>query len=198
MKNLLPFVEKNMEWMALSACALCLPALYVGFAPAQGMTVVLFCTLALYYLASGVLVLLDRQNIEKVMRLIWFLGLWGLSLLVLGAMSKLLFWTSAPMTLLAGGASALAVCAFLLLNRMGLSGELLQAFIRENRPLLRRLVIGLMLSSALYFSSNRVLYSYFGSNRDDPEYVQVLMDYLDHPDDKRAKERWEEQQGNSK
>ena len=75
--------------------------LYLQYDPALGMVVVLFSTLAFFYLASGVLVLLDRANVERVMRLTWFLGMWGLSLLVIGMMSRLLFWESARMAIMA-------------------------------------------------------------------------------------------------
>ena len=72
------FLEQRLEWLALAGASLSMVGLYLQYDPALGMVVVLFSTLAFFYLASGVLVLLDRANVERVMRLTWFLGMWGL------------------------------------------------------------------------------------------------------------------------
>lgn len=43
----------------------------------ERMSLMLFGTLAFYYLASGILVFLDRHRIVRSMRLIYIIGLWG-------------------------------------------------------------------------------------------------------------------------
>ncbi len=142
MQRLTAFLERHLETLALAGCALCVLGLSLGYDAARGATVVLFCSLAFYYLASGLLVLLDRHRVERVMRLTWFLGLWGLSLTVLGLMATLLAWDSAELTLLAGITTCAAVLGFVLLQRQGLGGELREAYHREIRPLALRLLGG--------------------------------------------------------
>lgn len=190
MKGLFSFLESHLEHLALVACLLAVAGLAANFEPASGAAVVLFCTLALYYLASGVLVLLDKSGVERVMRITWFLGLWGLSLLVIGVMARVLFWESARMALMAGTATAIGMLAFSLLNRMGLKAELREAYDRENRGLLRRLWIGIALGAAVFFTPDRALYGQLGPYRDDPEYVQRLMEHLAEPDDPEAEAKW--------
>jgi len=192
MQKFIAFLEKNLELLALAGCLLALVALYAKYPPAQAVAVVLFCSLAFFYLASGILVLLDRSQVERVMRLTWFLGMWGLSLLVIGAVARVLFWESARMMLMAGGATAAAVAGFALLNRMGLQGNLREAYDVENRPLLTRLLIGLIVGTALLYSPDRSLYQTFGAYRDDPEYVNLLMNYMDDPGDPKAEKAWKE------
>ncbi len=192
MNRILQFLEKRMEWLAMLGCVLALLALARNYPPSRGVTVVLFCTLAFFYLASGVLVLLDRQNVERVMRLTWFLGLWGLSLVAIGAMSRVLFWESARIALMAGGATVAAVVGFALLNRMGLNGEIRTAYDREIRPLLIRLIAGLALGAALFFSPDRSLYHTFGPYRNDPAYVNTLLEHLADPGDPKAEQAWKE------
>lgn len=192
MNKYLAFLEKNLELLALAGCVMALVALYANYPPAQAVAVVLFCSLAFFYLASGVLVLLDRSQVERVMRLTWFLGMWGLSLLVIGAVARVLFWESARMMLMAGGATAAAVAGFALLNRMGLQGSLRDAYDVENKPLLTRLLVGLVVGSALFFSPNRSLYQTFGAYRDDPDYVNLLLTYMDDPGDPKAEQAWKE------
>lgn len=192
MQKLTAFLEKNLELLALAGCALALAALYANYPPAQAVAVVMFCSLAFFYLASGVLVLLDRNRVERVMRLTWFLGMWGLSLMVIGAVARVLFWESARMMLMAGGATAAAVAGFALLNRMGLQGGLREAYDVENKPLLTRLLVGLLVGAALFFSPDRSLYQTFGAYRNDPEYVNRLMDYMADPGDPNAEKAWKE------
>lgn len=192
MQKLTAFLEKNLEYLALAGCLLALVALYVAYPPAQAIAVVMFCSLAFFYLASGVLVLLDRNRVERVMRLTWFLGMWGLSLMVIGAVARVLFWESAQIMLMAGGATAAAVAGFTLLNRMGLQGGLQEAYDVENKPLLSRLLVGLLVGAALFFSPNRSLYQTFGAYRNDPEYVNLLLNFLDDPGDPKAEQAWKE------
>lgn len=192
MQKLIAFLEKNLELIALAGCLLSLATLYAQYPPSQAIAVVLFCSLAFFYLASGILVLLDRSQVERVMRLTWFLGMWGLSLLVIGAVARVLFWESARMMLMAGGATAAAVAGFALLNRMGLQGNLREAYDVENRPLLTRLLVGLVVGAALFFSPDRSLYQTFGAYRDDPEFVNRLMNYMADPGDPKAEQAWKE------
>ena len=48
-----------------------------------------FGTLAFYYLASGVLVFLDRHRILRTIRLIYLIGLWAVSMAVIGIMARI-------------------------------------------------------------------------------------------------------------
>ena len=73
---------------------------------------------------------------------------------------------------------------------MGLKGELRSAYDLENKPLMRRLAAGLLFGAALLFSPDRALYQTFGPYRDDPEYVNLLMNHLADTDDHEAEAAW--------
>lgn len=136
-------LTRNLESIAIFLAIAAFAALTYGWPPAEGLMVITGCGLAFYYLASGVLVLMDRANIEKLMRVVWFLGLWAVAMVVLGAMARVLDWSSDTMLLLAGGGGCLAAGLFAWLNRQGLQPEVRDAYDLEMKPLARRLFAGL-------------------------------------------------------
>jgi hypothetical protein len=183
-------LQKYFEPAALLMILLSLAGLYAQSAIAQGVSVALVSLLAFYWLASGILVLLDRANVEQVMRLTWFMGMWSAAIGLLGIISRILLWSSNKSILMVSGAMALTAIAFSILNRQGLEGDLREAFDREMRPLYIRLLPVLLVGTMIYFTDARGIYSNFGLFRDDPEYVRLLMEKIDNPQNRKAVDAW--------
>lgn len=183
-------LQKYFEPAVLLMILLSLGGLYAQYAIAQGVSVALVSLLAFYWLASGILVLLDRANVEQVMRLTWFMGMWSAAIGLLGIISRILLWSSSSSILMVSGAMALTAIAFSILNRQGLKGDLQEAFDREMRPLYVRLLPVLLVGTMIYFTDARGIYSNFGLFRDDPEYVRLLIEKIDNPHNRKAVDAW--------
>jgi hypothetical protein len=184
-------MHRWIEPMLLALILLSLFLLNKFFEPASGMLTLFAASFAFYYLASGILVLIDKNNIERSMRIIWFMGMWTVSFAIIGCMMRLLFWNGSKIFLLISGASALAVIAYSYLTRMGLQGELKSAYQREMKPMIIRLIAGLIFAGICFFSSNRSLYYAFGAYRDDPTYVDLIERKLNEPGNPQAQEAWQ-------
>ncbi|MFT7588706.1 MAG: hypothetical protein ACI959_000918 [Limisphaerales bacterium] len=187
---MMDFFKKYFEIINLGLVLLAFYLLHIQFPPAQGMVVILCATLAFFYLGSGILVLLDKNNVEKVMRIIWFTGLWAVAIAVMGIMSRLLFWESNEIFMMVAGAGCLASFAFIILNRMGLDDRIKLAYTREMWPLVRRLVPAMAIGLMLYFSSYPTLYRIFGEYRHDRNYIELISEKLTNPSNQNIKKEW--------
>jgi len=77
--------------------------------------VVLSCTaLALYYLLSGALVLFNKQ-VTRSMRMLYFFGLWSISVGLIGVIYTFRFWPNGRNLLMLGFSFGTAVMMILLL-----------------------------------------------------------------------------------
>jgi hypothetical protein len=144
-------LTRHLETIAVALAIGAFAALTAGWPSAEGLVVLTGAALAFYYLASGVLVLLDRARVERLMRLVWFLGLWAVAMVVLGAMARVLDWPSAEGLLLTGAAGCVAAAGFGWLNRQGLDDELRAAYDAEMMPLGRRLFGALAVAGLFWF-----------------------------------------------
>lgn len=191
LQQILLFLRGQFELINIGLILVALYLLHLEFPPAQGMVVVLCCALSFFYLASGVLVLTDKGNIEKVMRIIWFIGMWAIAIAVLGMMARLLFWESNEILLMVAGAGVLASFAFIVLNRMGLDERVKDAYVMEMRPLMRRLIPAAAIGAMLFFSNYPTLYRVFGEYRHDSDYIELLSNKLNHPSNMNFRDDWE-------
>jgi hypothetical protein len=138
-------LTRHLESIAIFLAIAAFAALTYGWPSAEGLVVITGCGLAFYYMA------MDRANVEKLMRVVWFMGLWALAMVVLGAMARVLDWSSDTMLLLAGGGGCIAAGLFAYLNRQGLDPEVRDAYDLEMKPLARRLFGGLAVAALFWF-----------------------------------------------
>ena len=138
--------------------------------------------LGLYYLLSGTLVLFDKR-VNRSLRLAYGVGLWALGMGMLGLIYTFHFWKNSQSLLMMAAGFSMAVLVFLLLNYTFLPTDNKPGAGRQFTPLLSRLLIYLPLFLMLVFLPTRTLYHYFGPFRNNTEYIDRLMDALNHPED---------------
>ena len=81
----------------------------------ERMSMILFGTLSFYYLASGILVFLDKQRIGRIMRLIYLFGLWSVSITVMAVMARTLLLQMDKQLLIISVSSGVGLMAYLFL-----------------------------------------------------------------------------------
>lgn len=144
-------ITQNLESIAILLAIGAFAAYTLGWPSAEGLIVITASALAFYYLASGVLVLLDKVNVERIMRIMWFLGMWALAMVVLGAMATVLRWPVADTFLMCGAGGTMATVGFTWLNRQGMDTSIRDAYDTEIRPLARRLLGGSAVAAMFWF-----------------------------------------------
>ena len=157
------------------------------------MSLMLFGTLAFYYLASGILVFLDRHRIVRSMRLIYIIGLWGVSTVVIGIMSRLhLIRNNQELLTIAVLAMVATIVFSLLALRQMRDKSYYAAYRWQLQPVLLRCGIGVVLGLCVLFSSPYTLYHSFGTFRHHPEYTRKAIHVYEHAEDTAAARQLEE------
>lgn len=167
----------------------CLTAAVVFIKPMFGaggdrLSILLFGTLAFFYLASGVLTFLDKKRIARNMRLIYLIGLWGVSVIVIGVMCRII--------LLQGDKELLTVALFSLLGMGGIAwfnynsiedatGR--KTFAWQMQPLVIRSILAFIIGAGFLFTDSYTIYRSFGTYRNKDDYVNAVVDAYNHPQD---------------
>ncbi len=153
----------------------------------ERISLMLFGTLAFYYLASGILVFLDRHRIVRSMRLIYIIGLWGVSTVVIGIMSRLHLIRNNEELLAIALLAMAATLVFSVLALRQMRGKTDYAAYRwQLQPVFLRCGIGCILGLGVLFSSPYTLYHSFGTFRQHPEYTRKAIYVYEHAEDTTA------------
>ena len=148
------------------------------------LSILLFGTLAFYYLASGVLAFLDKKRITRSVRLIYLVGLWGISVIIIGSMCRIL--------LLQGDKELLIVAIFSLIG-MGIftwfsyknieDTNNRKSFLWQMQPLAVRSILALTIGAGFLFTDSYTVYRSFGTFRNNTEYINAIVDAYTYPED---------------
>lgn len=174
--------RKWAEPVMIGFAAITLLALYgqVSFAPQ--LVVVSLATLGMYYLLSGGLVLFDSR-VERVMRFLYFVGLWSMANGLIGLIFRLRFWQRGDILLMMGIAFGAVVMLVSLFYRQTTPIDRRPAVIQQFTPLLRRLTIYPILFFVFYLWPTESLYRHFGEFRHNETYVRTFLDAWQNPQD---------------
>ncbi len=143
---------------------------------------VLSCSaLALYYLLSGALVLFTKQ-VTRSMRMLYFFGLWSISVGLVGVIYTFRFWPNGRNLLMLGFSFGTAVMMILLLYRMMVKKND-RSIRRQLAPLYTRLLIYPVLFLSLQLTPFDPLFHSFNKYRDHEEYREILKQTIDNPAD---------------
>ncbi|GEM_PF-2294773 len=143
---------------------------------------VLSCSaLALYYLLSGALVLFTKQ-VTRSMRMLYFFGLWSISIGLVGVIYTFRFWPNGRNLLMLGFSFGTAVMMILLLYRMMVKKND-RSIRRQLAPLYTRLLIYPVLFLSLQLTPFDPLFHSFNKYRDHEEYREILKQTIDNPAD---------------
>lgn len=152
----------------------------------ERMSMILFGTLSFYYLASGILVFLDKQRIGRIMRLIYLFGLWSVSITVMAVMARTLLLQMDKQLLIIAVSSGVGLMAYLFLYYRKLEADDKATLLIWIKPLVLRSILALCIAIAFFISSNYGIYSLFGTHKNDPVYTEKAVNAYENPDDTAA------------
>lgn len=180
------FFSKYFEYLLLGNTILMV--LLKPLLPTYGerMSMILFGTLSFYYLASGILVFLDKQRIGRIMRLIYLFGLWSVSITVMAVMARTLLLQMDKQLLIISVSSGVGLMAYLLLYYRKLEGDDKGTLLLWVKPLVLRSILALCVAIAFLISSNYGIYSLFGTHKNDAVYTEKVVKAYENPDDTAA------------
>jgi hypothetical protein len=177
------YFEGILILLALSSAVLALGQVRV--APLCMMTS--FLALSFYYLLSAILVLTDKR-ISKPVRLTFVVGLYVVSIGIVGSLFKLLLWRGGDTLMIVALSSAVAVLIVVAAFRVLLNKEARTWAWPQLAVLLKRLVPYAVTFALISFHSDEVIFENFNYHRRDQAYKELLLKSLDDPGNQALKD----------
>ncbi|MFN3940415.1 MAG: hypothetical protein ACK4IY_07490, partial [Chitinophagales bacterium] len=153
----------------------------------ERLSILLFGTLGFYYLASGILAFLDKKRITRTIRLIYLIGLWGVSISVIGIMCRILLLQGDKELLMAATFSLIGVLLFSWLSYRRLQDDHnREVFTWQMQPLVIRSIPAIMFSIGIIYADNEAVYKNFGTYRNNADYLHSIVQAYENPNDTAA------------
>lgn len=149
----------------------------------ERISMLFFGMLSFYYLASGILVFLDKNRVGRIMRLMYLFGLWSVSVSVMAIMCRSLLLQLDKDLLMLSISSGIGLMLFMLLYFIRLKDEDKEAFKYLVQPLFFRSLIAIFISAAFLITGNYGIYSMFGTHKNDKVYVEKIVNAYENPED---------------
>lgn len=149
----------------------------------ERISILFFGTLAFYYLASGVLVFLDRHRVKRMMRMMYLIGLWSVSVSVIAVMTRTLLLGMDKELLILAISSGAGTLLFVLAYFLQIQPEEKNTFNEQIRPLLLRVFPATLAAAVFLILSDYNIYQTFGTHRNDPVFTRKAVDVYEHPGD---------------
>lgn len=184
-------LKQHLELLLIGFALLTGIMLYGNVAFSQQLIVVSLTTLGMYYLMSGALVLFDKR-VERVMRFLYFVGMWSLSFGLLGLVFRLRFWVNGENVLMTGFAFGAVVLLVAVIYRQTTPRAKRKGVIDQLKPLINRLAIYPLVFVGFYLLPTGTLYTYFGAFRHHPAYVEKMLESHANPSDTLLQQQLEE------
>lgn len=186
-QQILSFVKRYLEYILLFVTILIVFTKTDFPKYGERMSLMLFGTLAFYYLASGVLVFLDKKRVVRSMRLIYLIGLWGVSTCVIAIMSRIhLIQNNAELMYIALIALASSLFFGFLALRQYENEESRKAYRWQLQPLVLRAGVALIIGLGILVTPPYTVYHSFGTYREIPGYTEKAVYVYEHPEDSAA------------
>ncbi len=154
---------------------------YFRIEMAERLLVLACSALALYYLLSGALVLFTKQ-VTRSMRMLYFFGLWSISVGLVGVIYTFRFWPNGRNLLMLGFSFGTAVMMILLLYRVMIKKND-RSVRRQLAPLYSRLLLYPVIFLILQLTPFDPLFHSFNKYREHEEYREILKQTIDNPAD---------------
>jgi hypothetical protein len=150
----------------------------------ERISMIMFGTLAFFYLASGVMVFLDKYRISRSVRLIYMIGLWGIAMAVIAIMARIVLIQMSFELLIICVSSLVGVLLYARMSYTRIEKEEnKKAFAYFIQPLVIRSIFAIFIGSGFLLMSNYAVYNTFGMHRRDPVYVEKAVNAYEHPQD---------------
>lgn len=189
--------KSYIEIFLITLSILAMLLLFFDIPYADKIVVVPFSALALYYLLSGALVLFNKKIVHG-MRLIYFVGLWSITVGLIGFVYKLKFWFNSDLLLLFAAFLAMAVMAFMIIYFRTSGKDSKDSLKYQLQPIFLRLLI----YPAIFFIFSTVphgfLYGVFGEYRENETHMLLYLDVLEDPQNNDKREALQQYEQNLK
>lgn len=150
----------------------------------ERISMIMFGTLAFYYLASGVIVFLDKYRINRSVRLIYMIGLWGIAMTVIAIMARIALIQMNFELLIICLSSLVGVLLFAWMSYNHIEKEEnKKAFAYFMQPLVLRSILAIFAALGFLIMSNYAVYKTFGTHRNDPVYIEKAINAYENPKD---------------
>jgi hypothetical protein len=149
----------------------------------ERISMIFFASLSFYYLASGILVFLDKLRVGRIMRLMYLFGLWSVSITVIAVMCRTLLIQMDKELLTVSISSGIGLMMFIYLYYKKLKPEDKETFQQLIQPLFFRSLLSIFIAVALLVAGNYGIYSLFGTHKHDKVYTEKVVNAYEHPDD---------------
>lgn len=149
----------------------------------ERISILFFGMLSFYYLASGILVFLDKNRIGRIMRLMYLFGLWSVSVMVIAIMTRIMLLQSDKALLIIAICSTIGLLGYIILYYRRLGDEDRKALLYLIQPLFIRAVFAMLVGIAFLVGSNYSIYRMFGTYRRDPVYIEKIVQAYENPKD---------------
>lgn len=150
----------------------------------ERISMIMFGTLAFYYLASGVMVFLDKHRISRSMRLIYMIGLWGIAMTAIAIMARIALIQMSFELLLICVSSLVGILLYAYMSYTRIEKEdNKKAFAYFMQPLTLRSIVAICAGTGFLLMTNYAVYNTFGTHRRDKTYVQKAVKAYENPQD---------------
>lgn len=149
----------------------------------ERISMLFFGSLSFYYLASAVLVFLDKKRIGRMMRLLYLIGLWAVSFSVIAVMARTLLLELDKELLIIALSACIGTLLFCWIYFRGLEEKDKEIFKDQIPPLVLRNLISTFIVIAFLVIGNYAVYDMFGTHKKDPVYTEKIVNAYEHPGD---------------
>lgn len=177
------FLNKYFEYLLILLTVLFLLIKHTMPSYGERISMIFFGSLSFYYLASGVLVFLDKNRIDRMMRLIYLFGLWSVSILIIAMMTRTLLLQFDKELLIVAISSGIGLMLLIWLYSNRISQDNKKAFWYQIQPLFIRSIFCTLLAVGFLVASNYTIYHLFGTYKTDPVYTRKIIQAYENPQD---------------
>ncbi len=149
----------------------------------ERISMICFASLSFFYLASGILVFLDKLRVGRIMRLVYLFGLWSVSITVIAVMCRTLLIQMDKELLMVSISSGVGLMLFLFLYFKKLKDDDKETFKLLIQPLFYRSLLSIFIAVALLVAGNYGIYHLFGTHKHDAVYTEKIVEAYENPDD---------------
>ncbi len=149
----------------------------------ERISILFFGMLSFYYLASGILVFLDKNRVGRIMRLMYLFGLWSVSIMVIAIMTRIMLLQADKALLITAICSTIGLMGYIIMYYRRLGDEDRNALLYLVQPLFIRALFSMLLGIAFLVGSSYGIYSMLGTYRRDPVYIEKIVRAYENPED---------------
>jgi hypothetical protein len=182
MSMMVTVVKRYFEWILIGLAAVSLLLAFGQVRVAPLLMIMSFLILAFYYLLSATLVLTDKR-VSRGMRLIFVVGLYMVSIGLVGSLFKLSLWRGSETLLVLALCTGAAVVIVMAVYYWFSSSGTRRSTAQQLGELAKRVLPYLLVTVFVSALPNETIFDNVNPHRSDHSYRALLLQALEQPDD---------------